>query len=125
MPRSTRPYIVPAGDDAPAEVHDLLHVAAEVGRRVFPRLSHELMAHARLARERKGHAVQVEEEMEKRRRAEVQLQVVVAAEPGMQSVVGVSLPREQLPRSVRAALTLRLAALPTIRSALFHKQRPK
>ena len=120
------PIALFAGAGAEADVQELEQLAAEVGhRRALPRQSHELMAHARLALERKRHAVQIDKEMAKRRRAEVQLQVVVAAEPGLQSVVGVSLPRQKLPPSVRAALALRLAALPRIRSALFHKQRQK
>jgi hypothetical protein len=113
-------------EEVAAEVGELQAMAAAAeapARAAFARRSDELMAHCRSARTCKARGRRHDAEVARRERAELQLQVVVAAEPSMRSIVGASLPSTKLPSSVVAALTLRLAALPRIRSAALRSQR--
>ena len=108
------------------EAGELVALAAACGgRRRFGQRSSELTQHARNTLVKKRQQAKLDAERAKRQRAELQLTVVVAADPGMMQLVGVTLPPVNLPMEVRAGLLLRLACLPRIRSALFDKQRKK
>ena len=108
------------------EAGELVALAAACGgRRRFGQRSSELTQHARNIHVRKRQQAKLDAERAKRQRSEIQLTVLVAADPGMMQLVGVTLPNVNLPLEVRAGLTLRLACLPRIRSALFDKQRKK
>lgn len=110
-------------DDEVAELLQLAAIAAPK-KRAFERQSPELMAHARRQLERNRHAAALEGERAKRRKAELQLAVVAASDPGAQLMLGASA-RKQLPKEIAASIVVKFACLPRIRSALFEKLRKR
>ena len=112
------------GDEA-MEMLALAAVPAGGRRRAFQARSHELLAHARTVLQNKRHSAKLAVVNAKKQKVEAQFQIRLASDHAARTCSGMPVKTVALPRSVVANLTLKLAAIPRIRSALFDAQRQK